>query len=59
MEAVSDAQKEIFEGMGFKQMVSDFTELYDMLSDSPDYKRKMRKQHQERGAFRSGEGTPE
>ena len=30
-----------------------------MIAETPAYKRRMRKRHHERGAFRSGEGTPE
>ena len=56
---INEARNEIFDKIGMKQMVTDFHNLYEMLSDSPDYRRKMRRQHEERGAFRSGEGTPE
>ena len=49
----------VFDQVGVKKMFADFSDAYEMIAETPAYKRKMRKRHHERGAFRSGEGTPE
>ena len=49
----------MFSGANFKKWVTEFHDAYDLLTQSDSYKRKVRKRHTERGAFRSGEGSPE
>jgi hypothetical protein len=42
-----------------RKWFGELNEAYEMLAETDNYKRKMKKKHHERGAFRSGEGTPE
>jgi len=59
MEQFTDLRSNIFNQVGLRKWFSELNEAYEMIAETDSYKRKMRKRHHERGAFRSGEGTPE
>lgn len=40
-----------------KQVIEALTEVYDMMSGSESYKRKLRERHEKDGLLRSAEGT--
>lgn len=41
----------------FNGFIQQMVDLYDVLTVSDDYKRKIKEEHEQFGAFRSGEGT--
>lgn len=57
-----NAVKESSEDMGspnaiFQDWITKLLDLYDVVTVSDDYKRKLRETHEKSGALRSGEGT--
>ena len=55
----TEMKSDIFSQVAIKKWVDDFGEAYEMMVQTDSYKRKMKKKHQQKGAFRSGEGTPD
>ena len=56
---ISKYTDDVFDQIGFNKLYDDLSEVYSMMSRSPDYVNRLRRLHSERGAFRSGEGTPD
>jgi hypothetical protein len=59
MEQFTDLRSNVLNQSGLSKWFTELGEAYEMLAETESYKKKMRRKHHERGAFRSGEGTPE
>jgi hypothetical protein len=59
LQQFSELRENVFSMTAMTNWVNDMSEAYDMLSNNERYQTKNSRNHYERGAFRSGEGTPE
>jgi len=59
MDYLGAQQKDSFNLSGYKQLKTQFDQLYGLITKDPEALRQNNKSHSERGAMRSGEGTSE
>jgi hypothetical protein len=59
MDYLAAQQKDSFNLDGYKQLKTQFDQLVGIITKDPEALRQNNKAHSERGAMRSGQGTPE
>jgi len=59
LDAFNEVRSDVFSQAGMRKWLTDFGEAYEMMTQSDSYKKKLRRKHMEKGAFRSGEGAPD